>query len=110
MLDRVLAHYGPETNRTRDRLRSALNQLLDQTWSHDGNASSLDPATAGQEVLYETIQQLSRQNDAQSSLRASAISIVNDLGQTRWLIYEQAVTGLSRPLLIVMVFWHQLHQ
>ncbi len=108
MLDRMLAHYGPETNGARDRLRAALSRFLDQTWSHDGKSSSLDPALTGQEGLYEAVQQLSPQNDSQRSLRASAISMLYDLGQTRWLIYEQTVAGLPRPLLLVLVFWLSL--
>ena len=109
MLDRVLAHYGPEANGVRDRLRAALGRLLDQTWSRDGEPSSLDPAVAGQdENLFEAVQQLSPQSDAQRSLRASAISMLYDLGQTRWLIYEQTVAGLPQPLLLMLVFWLSL--
>jgi hypothetical protein len=36
------------------------------------------------------------------------MGILNDLGQMRWLIYEQTVTGLPRPLLIVMELWLSL--
>ena len=75
---------------------------------HDGEPSSLDPAVTGQEDLYEAVQQLSPQNDSQRSLRASAISMLYDLGQTRWLTYEQTVTGLPRPLLLLLVFWLSL--
>ena len=108
MLDRLLAHYGPEANHARDRLRAALNRLLDQTWSRSDDGSSLDPAEAGQEDVYDAVQQLSPQNDTQRSLRSTAIGVLNDLGQIRWLIYEQTAAGLPRPLMIVMVFWLSL--
>ena len=28
-----------------------------------------------------------------------------DLGKTRWLMYEQATTSVSMPLLVVLVLW-----
>ena len=33
LLDRMLAHYGPETKGTRDLLRSSVARILDQLWS-----------------------------------------------------------------------------
>jgi hypothetical protein len=33
------------------------------------------------------------------------MSIVMAIGQTRWLMYEQGVTSISMPLLIVLTFW-----
>jgi hypothetical protein len=107
-LDRLLAHYGPEANPARSSLRAVLVRILEQTWSHDGNTSSLDPSMAGQEWLFDEVQNLSPQNDAQRSLRSSAISMLIELGQTRWLIYEQTVVELPRPLLTVMVLWLSL--
>ena len=38
LLDRVLAHYGPETKETRALLRGAVVRILDQMWSKDGPA------------------------------------------------------------------------
>jgi len=30
---------------------------------------------------------------------------VVDIGKTRWLMYEQATTSVSMPLLVVLVLW-----
>ena len=35
LLDRVLAHYGPETQDARDLLRHAVVRVLDQMWPED---------------------------------------------------------------------------
>ena len=35
LLDRVLAHYGPETKDSRDLLRHAVVRVLDQMWPED---------------------------------------------------------------------------
>ena len=104
LVDRLLAHYGPDANGARDRLRAIVADFLDQSWSRDREAAALDPKFEHEDI-YDVVQQLSPQNDAQRSMRAGAISTLTDLGQTRWLIYEQTVAGLPRPLLAVMIFW-----
>jgi len=104
LLDRVLAHYGPETKESRDLLRSFVVRLMDQTWSKDASIQPEAPTLRG-EVLYEKVQALSPKNDEQSSLKATALSMVMALGQTRWLMYEQRVTSVSTPLLVILILW-----
>jgi hypothetical protein len=105
LLDRGLALYGPETKETRALLRGAVVRILDQTWSKDGASSSPMAAPSGGEILYEKIQGLSPKNDAQRSLQGRALSIVVDIGKTRWLMYAQQATSVSMPLLVVLVLW-----
>jgi hypothetical protein len=100
LLDRVLAHYGPEAKEARDLLRSAVTHILDQMWSEDNTSPS-----AGGEVVYDKIQGLSPKNDTQGSLRGQALSIAMDLGRTRWLMYAQRTTSVSVPLLVMLVLW-----
>jgi hypothetical protein len=101
LLDRVLAHYGPEARETRSELRSSVVYTLDTLFSKD--ASQLG-STKG-ELLYDQIQGLSPKDDSQRSIQAQALSIVLALGQTRWLIAEQRVNSISVPLLVVLIFW-----
>lgn len=106
LLDRFLAHYGPETKETRDLLRGAVVRILDRTWSKDPTSpSQLELPSVGNEAIYDKIQGLSPKDDTQRSLQAQALSIAIGLGQTRWLMYEQSVTSVSLPLLVVMVLW-----
>jgi hypothetical protein len=104
LLDRVLAGYGPETQEVRGLLRGAAARLLDQLWSKD-DASPVAAPPAGGEIVYEKIQGLSPKNDAQRALQGQALSIAMELGKTRWLMYEQAATSVSLPLLVVLVLW-----
>src|SRR5436190_13318816 len=47
VLDRVLAHYGPEAKETRDLLRGVTTRVLDQRWPKERvGASRLDPRSA----------------------------------------------------------------
>lgn len=106
LLDRFLAHYGPETKEIRDLQRDAVVRILERTWSNDRTSlSQLEPPSIGNEAIYDKIQGLSPKDDTQRSIQAQALSIVVSFGQTRWLMYEQSTTSVSLPLLVVMVFW-----
>jgi len=106
LLGRVLAHYGPETKETRDLLRGSVARVLDQTWSRGRSSTShLDAPSGGAEILADKIQAFAPKDDRQRSLQTQAMSIILDLGQTRWLQYAQGSASISMPLLVVLVFW-----
>jgi hypothetical protein len=106
VLDRLLALYGPESKEARTELRTIAARVLDQLWSRDGaSPTSAAPTSSSGESFYATIQELSPKNDTQRSLQSQALSIAVEIGKTRWLMFEQATTSISLPLLIVLVLW-----
>jgi Protein of unknown function (DUF4239) len=106
VLDRILAHYGPEAKEARDLLRSSAEQALDQMWPKERTSpQKLVVAPHSPEILYDKIVELSPKDDAQRTLQAQALTVVMALAQTRWLIYEQRAGAISMPLLVVLVFW-----
>jgi hypothetical protein len=106
LLDRVLAHYGPETQEVRDLLHGAAARMLTLLWPQDSQQNpQMAPRAAGGEVIFDKIQELSPKNDAQHSLQAQALSMAIDLGKTRWLMFEQGSSSISTPLLAMLVFW-----
>jgi hypothetical protein len=106
LLDRVLAHYGPEANEARDELRRSVVGAIEQMWVSDRTGlSQSEPVTSNPEALYDKMQSLAPKNDAQHSAQSQALSLVISLGQTRWLMYEQRASSGSVPLLMVLIFW-----
>lgn len=106
LLDRVLAHYGPETKETRDLLRHLVDGVLDRTWSKDRvNRSGLEAPPIEAEDLIDRIQSLSPKDETQRSMKAQALSIAWVVGQTRWLQFAQQAVSISMPLLATLVFW-----
>jgi hypothetical protein len=105
LLDRVLAHYGPETKEVRDLLRGSAVCILDQI-SSKGPAGSFPFGASSNEaeILLDKIQELAPEDDRQRSLQTQALGIVLDLGQMRWLLYAQETSSISMPLLIILVF------
>ena len=106
LLDRVLAHYGPESKEARDLLRSSVTRTLDRLWPKDGRQSpQTAPASAEGESIYDAIQNLTAKSDTQRALQAQAVNIAVQLGEARWLMYQQASGFVSVPVLAVVVFW-----
>ncbi|MGC1676407.1 MAG: hypothetical protein WA740_02640 [Candidatus Binataceae bacterium] len=106
LLDRVLAHYGPETKKAREMLANTVAEMIARTWpnSHSGG-TELQPNATAAEGFYDAIQELSPQNEVQRSLQAQALKMSIDLGQTRWLLFEQGGSSIPMPFLVLMVFW-----
>lgn len=106
MLDHILAHYGAAANRPRESLRIGVNRTLTRIWPQEATAApELDPSAVGAEGVFDELESLSPKNEAQRSLKADAIGLALDLGQVRWLMYEQSTSSLSPPLLILLIFW-----
>jgi hypothetical protein len=106
LLDRVLAHYGPEARESRDLVRAAVGRTLDgmELQARTRN-SHFDPMSAGSEVLYDKVQGLVPANDAQRTTQGQALGLVIALGQMRWLMYEQRASTVSMPLVVVLISW-----
>ncbi|MGB7751620.1 MAG: hypothetical protein WCF88_08715 [Candidatus Acidiferrales bacterium] len=105
LLDRILAHYGPDAKEARDILRTSVVSALDSVSSTDVASASQFGSSANGEVLYDKIQGLSPKDDAQRSIQAQALNIMMGLGQTRWLVAAQRGNSVSEPLLVVLVAW-----
>jgi hypothetical protein len=104
LLDRVLAHYGPESKGARDLLRASTENFLETAWSKDSSQPIRPSPSGAGEAIYDKIQDLSPKDDTQRSLLARSLNIAIDLGQTRLLMIEQSTATISVPLLLVVVF------
>lgn len=105
LLDRVLAHYGPETKDARDLMRRAVVLTLNHFWPEKcAQRDQFDAMTMGG-FLFEEIEALQPQNDAQRSVKSQALKIALDVGQTRWLMFEETDRWVPMPFLVVLVFW-----
>ena len=105
-LDRVLANCGPDAPEARAQLRTSVERMIARIWpDNKTRQAELAPITSAGQAMYEAIQKLSPQTDAQRAAKSQALQITVELGQMYWLLFEQAGTAISKPLLIVVVFW-----
>jgi hypothetical protein len=109
MLDRVMAHYGPETREARDLLRRGVVSSIERTWPEEmkeqRKAKPLDSESVI-ETLQDKIWQLSPKNDAQRWLQSRAIQVMSDIAETRWLLSEErGQSSLPMPFMVMLVSW-----
>lgn len=106
VLDRILAHYGAEAKPSRDLLHQSVVNLIDHLWpGSKSQPAQLDPLRSSGEALYDSMQSLVPLDDSQRLLKSQALGIAVDLGQMRWLMFEQSGSSISGPLLTVVVCW-----
>jgi hypothetical protein len=56
-------------------------------------------------VLFDKLQELVPRSDAQRALQSQAQSIMISIGRTRLLLFAQSGSSISKPFLVVVVFW-----
>ena len=100
LLDRALAHYGPEAAPVREHLRGTVQAAFGQLW----RSRSEPPSEAG-EAFYDSIDSLPAATEQQRTIKAAASQLAIGLGRMRWLLYAQSGSAISTPLLVVVVSW-----
>ena len=99
-LDRFLSIYGPESNEARELLRQSIIEVVERIWSQRPPAGK-GPA----EALYNGVQNLAPQTDAQRFAKAQILQVMTDAARTRTLMFAQLGGSISLPVLVVLVSW-----
>jgi hypothetical protein len=107
MLDRILAYYGPEAADARAELRSVLAQHLEMPGRLMAPKSYMDIRSGVQiaDTLFEKIDRLSPKDDSQRYYKQQSLNQGIQLGELRWLMYEQNTVPFPRFLLVMLVSW-----
>jgi uncharacterized membrane protein (DUF485 family) len=106
LLDRVLKLYGPEAMDARRALRDAIADGVQHTWPADRSRPvQLDPNQQVGDAVYVAISRLAPHDDTQRALKTQAATLMVQLAEFRALVQAQAVSSVSKPLLIALVIW-----
>ncbi len=106
LLDRVLKLYGPEAMDARLALRDAIADGVRRTWPAGRTRPiQLDPNQQIGDAVYAAISRLAPHDEAQRALKTQAATLMVQLAEVRALIQAQAVSSVSKPLLIALVIW-----
>jgi hypothetical protein len=108
VLDRILAHYGPEAAPTRAGLRASVVQMLGQLWPPSGQPIRVAPSEGANEAFADQLEGLKPKNDAQVSLKGTATGLMVGIAQTRWQMYEQLEAGISPGIIGLLIFWFSI--
>jgi hypothetical protein len=108
LLDRMLAHYGPEAAEARMVLREVVVADVARIWPAEGTGTANLPPSAlrlrGEDV-FGMVAKLSPRTDEQRFTQGRALQLLTDMANTRRLMAEQAGGALSWPFFVVLVFW-----
>jgi hypothetical protein len=108
LLDRTLAHYGPEANAAREQLKLALAGTIERVWPTGKTGIPVLTAierAKGMELVQDKLDELTPKNEVQRQALAQSRQIVSDMSQTRWLLVEEAQSWLPAPFLLILIFW-----
>jgi hypothetical protein len=106
LLDRALARYGPETTEARSLLQRSVASIIERFWPAAGTKPiTIDPGASPVEALYDKIEALTPQSDAQRSMQSEALTLATDMARTRLLLFEHLGASIPVPFLVVLVFW-----
>ncbi len=106
LLDRILELYGPDTVSARETLRRSVKHMATRVWPSSLAADAdLTPDKSSAETLYQDIHSLSPRDDDQRVLKTQAFTIMTDIGQLRWLLFEQSSPSTSPIITTVVVSW-----
>lgn len=105
-LDRILANYGAEAGESRELLRKQTVLAMERMWpTGKGAHSELAPSPANDKSLYATLVRLEPADEGQKQLKSQALGLASEIGQMRWLMYEQSGSSISSPFLVVLILW-----
>lgn len=107
LLDRVLAHYGPETQPIRATLRGSLEARLTEAGRSAITTASLDDGLNIEPVQVE-LRNLSPATESQRWLHARALSLSGQIAESRWLRAETEVGGFPGAFLAFLILWLSL--
>ena len=108
LLDRMLVQYGPEANDARATLRTVLARQIEsreQLWGTSKIYGDIKAGVAMGPSVVDKINKLSPKDDDQRFFKQQSLSLEIQLGQLRWLMYEQNTVPFPSFLLVTMIGW-----
>ena len=80
--------------------------MIHRMWPVERGAKvELEPSETWGDALPKAIYGLTPKDEVQRQYKQQATEMVDDLAQTRWLLYAQAETSVSRAMLLVVILW-----
>lgn len=107
LLDRVLSHYGPETEQMRSTLTNLIHARLKELASGD-NHHIPNAIEREFEPLQDDLRELKPESDAKRWLQQRALSLTAKIAEARWLRADTEIGGFPMALLFMLVFWLSL--
>lgn len=106
-LGRILNEYGQDALPIRSIVRDSITAQIDRVERiFKGGAKPLEVFKNIKIISFRPmISDLNPKTNGQEFLKASALSLSNELEELRWRVYGEMDSHIQLPLLFIMVFW-----
>ena len=106
LMDRMLKIYGPQATEVRSELHSLIEASIPRIWPDNTDIQTPSKANAPiGDAFYVTLLKLNTRDDTEHTLKTQAISLMVEIAQIRSLMQAESTKSISKPMLLVMVFW-----
>jgi hypothetical protein len=106
ILDNLLGEYGTEVLPMRRDLRWVIGHFAHRFWREKASDREAPfEASSGGEKIYLATQSLTPKTELQRALQGRLTQVINDLLQTRMLLFEGTSDPIPVPFLAILVFW-----
>ena len=107
LLDRELMHFGQDTAKMRETLRTFTARKIAQLWTDRGGETVNDAAESVRllDEIDGDLRLFAPNNPVHIEGRKNALDIIRDLKRTSRLLSVQQINATPRPFLIVGIFW-----
>jgi hypothetical protein len=108
LVDRSLAHYGPETANIRDLLRRTMASGMQNIWPDvvpPVPALEGETARAAIERVQTMIRELEPANASQRVLQSDALHEIVEIKRTGLLLIELRETRMPSAFLVIIILW-----
>jgi len=108
LLDRTMAHYGPETQPIRQVLRRQVITRIEMIRpEHKTKIDGIDAfeKSPSVEIVMDKLRELAPKNDLQRTFQSEALQLCREIQQMRWLVIEQSQVSLPMAFFVVLLFW-----
>ncbi|WP_163883470.1 DUF4239 domain-containing protein [Rhizobium laguerreae] len=111
LLDRVMAQYGPETDKARQLMRELIERRLSRGWTAETTDETSGNAPGEYqdiEAVQAVLRSLLPRGSVQHSLQARAVEVSGMMAEAHWLLVESGKEGLPWAFVTVLVCWLSL--
>jgi hypothetical protein len=101
-----MAVYGPETDTIRIQGREALEAAENRVWPTNASAQVTLHPEDKMDLVETELNALEPKTTREAYAKTHAMTLLNDLQRSNWLLFVQSDTNkLSVPLLVILVSW-----
>ncbi|MBY5870308.1 DUF4239 domain-containing protein [Rhizobium leguminosarum] len=111
LLDRVMAQYGPETDKARQLMRELIERRLSRGWTAETTDETSGNAPGEYqdiEAVQAVLRSLLPRGSVQHFLQARALEVSGMMAEAHWLLVESGKEGLPWAFVTVLVCWLSL--